>query len=116
MIPCTVDPEYMTRRRALTDEEILSCFDEFLYHGEVRDFVKAQHSFRRISSSLGTDDFDALIPPCLEVLEFSNQFIRNDTLLCLMYISLGCTLCDGPSGQVVAAMRHHASVLARHDS
>lgn len=77
------DPDETPRRRALTDEEILYCFDEFLYHGELRDFVKAQHSFERISSSLGTDDFATLIPPCLEVLEFSNQFIRNDTLLCL---------------------------------
>lgn len=111
-----VDPDDAPRRKPLTDEEILYCFDEFLYHGELRDFVKAQHSFERISTSLGTDDFAALIPPCLEVLEFSNQFIRNDTLLCLMYISLGCTLCDLHSEEVVAEMRRHAAVLSRHDS
>lgn len=105
-----------SRRRQLTDHEILLGFDEFLYHGELRDFVKAQHSFERISSSLGTEDFDALVPPCLEVLEFSNQFIRNDTLLCLMHISMGCTLCDIPCEALVPAMRRHAAILARHDA
>jgi len=112
VVPVGSRPE----RRPLSDDDILYSLDEFLYHGELRDFARAQHSFERISSSLGTDDFDALVPPCLEVLEFSNQFIRNDTLLCLMYISLGCTLCDIHSGEVVAAMRRNAAVLARHDS
>eukprot|EP00927_Polykrikos_kofoidii_P061222 TRINITY_DN56088_c0_g1_i1.p1 TRINITY_DN56088_c0_g1~~TRINITY_DN56088_c0_g1_i1.p1 ORF type:complete len:1045 (+),score=175.22 TRINITY_DN56088_c0_g1_i1:48-3182(+) len=104
------------RRKPLTDEEVLFAFDEFLYHGEIRDFLKAQHSFERISSSLDTEDFDALIPPCLEVLEFSNQFIRNDTMLCLLYISLGCTLGDAPCDILGPAMRRHAAVLARHDA
>lgn len=103
-------------RKPLSDDEVLYVVDEFLYHGEIRDFVKAQHSFERISSSLGTEDFDALIPPCMEVLEFSNQFIRNDTLLCLMYISLGCTLCDIPAESLAATMRKHAAVLAKHDA
>jgi len=109
-------PELEETRRPLGDSEILEAFDEFLYHGEIRDFVRAQHSFERISSSLGTDDLGALLPPCLEVLEFSNHFIRNDTLLCLMHISLGCTLCDVPCEVLVASMRRHATVLARHDA
>lgn len=80
------------------------------------DFAWAKQSFERIAASLGSDDLDALIPPCLEVLEFSNQFIRSDTLLCLMYISLGRTLCTEPPEEVAAAMREHAEVLARHDT
>eukprot|EP00929_Paragymnodinium_shiwhaense_P077227 TRINITY_DN39767_c0_g1_i1.p1 TRINITY_DN39767_c0_g1~~TRINITY_DN39767_c0_g1_i1.p1 ORF type:complete len:963 (-),score=110.14 TRINITY_DN39767_c0_g1_i1:1-2889(-) len=109
-------PGASPRRRALSDEEVLYAFDEFLYHGEIRDFLKAQHSYERISSSLGTEDSDTLIPPCLEVLEFSNQFIRNDTLLCLLYISLGCTLCDIPSEVLIVSMRRHAAILAKHDA
>ena len=72
-------------RRKLTPDEILHFLDEFLYYGELRDFVQARASFHRISSSLGTEEIESLIPPCLEVLDFSNAYIRSDTFLCLVW-------------------------------
>ncbi|CAE8640236.1 unnamed protein product [Polarella glacialis] len=103
----------------LGDEEVLLMLDEFLYQGELRDLSRARLSFERIASSLGAEDLDALIPPCLEVLEFSNRFIRSDTLLCLMHISMGCVSPEAPGVSRVelgAAMRRNAVVLARHDA
>mmetsp|Transcript_65850 Transcript_65850/g.157370 ORF Transcript_65850/g.157370 Transcript_65850/m.157370 type:complete len:887 (-) Transcript_65850:25-2685(-) len=106
-----------TEEELKSAEHRLRLFDDFLYHGEIRDFIKGQLSFERISSSLGTEDLDSLIPPCLEVLEFANPCIRSDTLLCLMYISLGCSLCcDLHSFLVVSAMQTHAGILSRHGS
>lgn len=101
-------------RKPLGDSELLYFIDEFLFLGEVRDFMKARDSFIRIGLTLGTEEFDVLIPYCLEVLQFSQQPVRIDTLLCLMHISFGCSFGNLPAPMTAMAMRRNSEALARH--
>eukprot|EP00931_Biecheleriopsis_adriatica_P048542 TRINITY_DN28049_c0_g1_i1.p1 TRINITY_DN28049_c0_g1~~TRINITY_DN28049_c0_g1_i1.p1 ORF type:complete len:793 (-),score=193.86 TRINITY_DN28049_c0_g1_i1:77-2455(-) len=108
--------EAIAASRPLQDHQVLRLFDEFLYRGELRDLARARQSYERIASSLGAEDLDSLIPPCLEVLEFANRYIRSDTLLCLLHISMGCLPPQAAEEELGAAMRNSARVLARHDA
>ncbi|CAJ1337003.1 unnamed protein product [Effrenium voratum] len=109
-------PEPPCGRKRLQDAEIIWLLDEFLYRGEVHEFKMAQQSFQRNAASLGAEDMDAIIPPCLEVLEFANRYIRNDTLLCLLHVSMGCMGPEARLEDLGPAMRRNAAVLARHEA
>ncbi|CAK9037925.1 unnamed protein product [Durusdinium trenchii] len=102
--------------KPLQEIEVLLLLDEFLYRGEVHDLTIAHQSFDRIAASLGAEDLDAIVPPCLEVLEFANRYIRNDTLLCLLHVSMGCMTPDAPLEERGLAMRRHAALLAKHEA
>lgn len=102
--------------KPLQYREVLLLLDEFLYRGEVHDFTTAQQSFQRIAASLVAEDLDAIIPPCLEVLEMCNRYIRNDTLLCVLHVSMGCMTPDAPLKDLGLAMRRHAALLAKHEA
>eukprot|EP00913_Durusdinium_trenchii_P030404 g28480.t1 len=105
--------------KPLQEIEVLLLLDEFLYRGEVHDLTIALGAWRmchdsKKNSHVGgaREDLDAIVPPCLEVLEFANRYIRNDTLLCLLHVSMGCMTPDAPLEERGLAMRRHAALLA----
>ncbi|CEM20246.1 unnamed protein product [Vitrella brassicaformis CCMP3155] len=97
----------------MSETTFLIHLDEFLYPGELEDFLVARDCFSRICSTIGTEDLRYVIPHCLELLEFAAERIRSDAALALLFISMGCSVGNAARGDLVARMRTASSLFQK---